>query len=327
MKAVTYARYGPPDVLRVEEIEPPAPSDDQLLVRVRASSINAGDYRVRAGRPAFLRVMMGAPFKPRSNRLGSDLAGVVEAVGANITQFQPGDEVLGCRSGAFAEYVVARERQLAHKPAHVSFEQAAAVPVAGLTAVQGLRDAGKLQAGQKVLIYGASGGVGTCLIQVAKALGADVTAAVSPRNLELARALGADRVLNYRADDFARRPERYDLIVAANGYRWIGDYGRALQPQGRYVCAGGTLPQLFQAMLLGGALSRAGGKQFSFMGIADVVQSDLVFLAEMLRDGTLTPHIDRLYPLSDIVAAFEYVEGEHAQGKVVITIDGAQAQT
>jgi NADPH:quinone reductase-like Zn-dependent oxidoreductase len=158
------------------------------------------------------------------------------------------------------------------------------------------------------------------MIQVAKALGADVTAVVSPRNLELARALGADRVLDYRQDDFARRPERYDLIVSVNGYRWIGDYGRALQPQGRYVCAGGALPQLFQAMLLGGALSRAGGKQFSFMGIAEVNAADLAYLADLLRDGALTPHIDRTYPLSDIVAAFQYVEGEHAQGKVVITL-------
>jgi NADPH:quinone reductase-like Zn-dependent oxidoreductase len=323
MKAVTYARYGPPDVMRVEEIEQPAPNENQLLVRVRASSVNAGDYRVRGGRPALMRLMMGAPFKPKSTRLGSDLAGVVEAVGANVTQFKPGDEVFGCRSGAFAEYVIAREGLLAHKPANVSFEQAAAVPVAGLTAVQGLRDTGQLQPGhaQQVLIYGASGGVGSVMIQVAKALGADVTAVVSPRNLDLARALGADRVLDYTKDDFARRPERYDVIVSANGYRWLGSYGRALKPQGRYVCAGGALTQLFQVLLLGKAFSRAGGKQFSFMGIAEVVQSDLVFLADLLRDGKLTPHIDRTYPLSDIVAAFRYVEGEHAQGKVVIKLD------
>ena len=321
MQAVTYARYGPPDVMRVEEIEQPAPNDEQVLVRVRASSVNAGDYRVRAGRPPLMRLMMGAPFKPKGTRLGSDLAGVVEAVGANVTQFKPGDEVFGCRSGAFAEYVVAREGLLAHKPANVSFEQAAAVPVAGLTAVQGLRDTGRLQPGQQVLIQGASGGVGSCMVQVAKAMGAEVTAVVSPRNLELARALGADRVLDYTQDDFARRPERYDLILAVNGYRWIGDYGRALKPQGVYVCAGGALRQLFQVLLLGKAFSRAGGKRFTFMGIAEVVQSDLVFLAALLRDGALTPHIDRTYPLGDIVAAFRYVEDEHAQGKVVITLD------
>jgi NADPH:quinone reductase-like Zn-dependent oxidoreductase len=321
MIAIVYHRYGPPEVLQLEEMEIPTPKEHQVLVKVIASSINAGDYRLRPGKPVLMRLMAGGLRRPKDPRLGSDLAGVVEAVGEQVAQFQPGDEVFGCGHGSFAEYALARESYLAPKPATITFEEAAAMPVAALTALQGLRDAGGIQPGQRVLIQGASGGVGLFAVQLAKAFGAEVTAVCSPRNLELARSSGGDHLIDYTQEDFTRRPERYDLIYAVNGYHPLGAYKRILAPQGVYVCAGGTLPQIFQAMLLGKLYSEKGGRTLKMMGIAKVVQADLLTLGEFLQAGKLSPFIDRRYPLDEIVAAFRYVEDTHAQGKVVITVN------
>jgi len=321
MKAVVYHEYGSPDVLKLEEVEKPTPMENQVLIKVQAASVNAGDYRVRNGKPFLLRPMMGGFLKPKNTHLGSDVAGRVEAVGENVKQFRPGDEVFGCGRGTFAEYVLAKEAYLVLKPTNTSFEQAAAVPVAALTALQGLRDAGGVRSGQKVLIQGASGGVGTFAVQLAKSFGAEVTAVCSTRNLEMARSLGADHVIDYTQEDFTRNRQRYDLIVAVNGYHPLSAYKRALSPQGIYVCAGGTLPQFFQAMLLGSLMSQKGGKRMGSMGIAEVKQEDLVYLGELLKVGKIVPVIDQSYPLSEIAEALRYVEDIHAQGKVVITVE------
>jgi NADPH:quinone reductase-like Zn-dependent oxidoreductase len=307
--------------MKIEEIEKPTPRDHQVLIQVRASSVNAADYRPRAGSPFFLRFFVGGILRPKDTRLGSDVAGRVEAVGANVKQFRPGDEVFGFTNGAFAEYGCSKESSIALKPANVSFEEAAAVPVAAITALQGLRDTGRIQPGQKVLIQGASGGVGIFAIQLAKYFGAEVTAVCSTRNLEMACSIGADYVIDYTREDFTRSGKRYDLIFAVNGYHPLAAYKRALSVQGAYVCAGGTLPQFFQAMIFGSLMSRQGGQRLGSMGIAKINQDDLVFLAGLLKDGKIAPVIDRRYPLSEIVEAFRYVEDTHPQGKVVITIE------
>ena len=320
MKAITYHNYGSPDVLQIEEIEKPTPDENQVLVKVHATSINAGDYRVMRADPFFIRLMGGGILRPKDTRLGGDVAGQVEAVGKNVKQFRLGDEVFGCRHGAFAEYVCAREGLLALKPTNISFEQAAAIPIAALTALQGLRDTGGIQPGQKVLIQGASGGVGMFAVQLAKHFGAEVTAVCSTKNLEMAHSLGADHVIDYNKEDFTRNQQRYDLIFAANGYHPLSAYKRALRSQGIYVCAGGTMPQFLQAIFLGPWMSEKGGKKMTTMGIAKVTQQDLVFLGELLKEGKIVPVIDRSYPLSEIVEAFRYVEDKHAQGKVVITV-------
>lgn len=319
MNAVIYTTYGPPHVLRLAEVEMPTPKDHQVLVNVHAASINAGDYRVRGGRPLLLRLMMGGLLKPKNPRLGSDVAGTVAAVGENVTRFRPGDEVFGCARGAFAEYVLAREAYLAPKPANCSFEEAAAVPVGALTALQGLR-AGRSQGGQKVLIQGSSGGVGTFAVQLAKHSGADVTAVCSTRNLDMARSLGADHVIDYTKENFTRGRQRYDLILAVNGYHSLVAYARALRAKGTYVCAGGALPQFFEAMLLGPLMSRLSGKNMRSMGIAQVNQEDLAYLGELVDAGKIRPIIDRSYPLGAIGDAFRYVEDTHPQGKVVVTV-------
>jgi NADPH:quinone reductase-like Zn-dependent oxidoreductase len=321
MKAVICTEYGPPDVLQIEEVEKPTPNENQVLIKVHAASINAGDYRVMRANPFLVRLMGWGLLRPKNPRLGSDVAGRVEAVGENVKQFRPGDEVFGWRNGAFAEYVCAREGALALKPANISSEEAAAVPVAALTALHGLRDAGRIRPGQKVLIQGASGGVGTFAVQLAKSFGAEATAVCSTRNLDMARSIGADHVIDYTQEDFTRNQQRYDLIFAINGYHSLLDYKRALSPQGIYVCAGGTLPQFFQAMLLGSLMSRTGGKKLGLMGIAKVNQEDLVFLGELLKARKIVPVIDRSYPLSEIAEAFWYVEEKHVQGKVIITVE------
>jgi len=321
MKAIVHERYGPPDVLRLQEVEKPTPDENQVLVKVHAASINAGDYFARGGKPFLFRFFTGGYLKPKNTRLGIDVAGQVEAVGENVKRFRPGDEVFGCRNGAFAEYVCAREGLLVLKPANISYEQAAAVPWAALVALQTIRYAGEIQPGQKVLIQGASGGVGTFAVQIAKAFGAEVTAVCSTRNLDMARSIGADHVIDYTRQDFTRNPQRYDLILAINGYHSLFAYKRALNPQGIYVCGGGTLGQILQAMLFRSFVSRKGGKQMRLMGRAKVIQEDLVFLAELLEEGKIVSVIDRSYPLGEIVEAFRYVEDTHAQGKVVITVE------
>lgn len=319
MKAAVYNQYGPPEVLRIVEVEKPLPGPDQVLVRVLASSINAADYRLRRADPFLIR-LGGGLWRPRDPRLGIDFAGRIEAVGQEISGFQPGDEIFGGAHGAFAEYVCARLGRFARKPANITFAEAASVPVAAITALQGLRHAGGVQPGQQVLIQGASGGVGLFAVQLAKANGAEVTAVCSTRNLELVRSSGADHLIDYTREDFTRNSQHYDLILAVNGYHPLPAYKRCLKPQGVYVCAGGSMPQIFQAMLLGGLLSEKGGRRLTSMGIADENQADLEILAGLLEEGKISPLIDRTYPLGQIVEAMRYVEGEHAQGKVVISI-------
>jgi len=319
MKAIVYTEYGPPNVLQLKEVEKPAPKENQVLIKVHAASVNAGDWREMRADPFLIR-LGGGLLRPKDPRLGSDVSGRVEAVGENVKQFRPGDEVFGCAHGSFAEYALAREAYLTLKPANRSFEEAAAVPVAALTALQGLRDAGGIRPGQKVLIQGASGGVGTFAVQIAKSFGAEVTAVCSPRKLDMVRSIGADHVIDYTQEDFTRNRQRYDLIFAANGYHSLSAYKRALSPQGIYVCAGGTMPQFFQSILLGSLMSRNGGKKLGTMGIAKVNQEDLVYLGELLKAGKIAPVIDTSYPLSEIAEAVRYVEDTHAQGKVVITV-------
>ena len=319
MKAVVYTEYGPPDVLQIEEVEKPTPNENQVLIKVHAASVNAGDYRVMRANPFLVRLMTGGLLKPKNTRLGSDVAGRVEAVGENVKQFRPGDEVFGCRNGAFAEYVCAREGALALKPANSSFEEAAAVPVAALTALQGIRYAGGIRPGQKVLIQGASGGVGTFAVQLAKSFGAEVTAVCSTRNLDQARSLGADHVIDYTKEDFTQSGQQYDLILAANGYHPLSAYKSALTPKGVYVMAGGSKAQIFQAMLMGSWMSETGGRKMGGVS-AKRNQKDLAFLKELVEAGKVVPVIDRRYPLSEVPEAIRYLEEGHAQGKVVITV-------
>lgn len=321
MKAVLYKSYGSPSAaLQIREIAKSAPKDNQVLVRVRAASINAMDWRRFAMSSLLSRLMTGGWLKPKNTAMGTDIAGQVEAVGENVTRFKPGDEVFGFAHGSFAEYALAREAYLALKPANRSFAEAAAVPVAALTALQAIRFAGGIRPGQSVLIQGASGGVGVYAVQLAKAFSAEVTAVCSARNQDMARSLGADHVIDYAKDDFARNGKRYDLIVAVNGYRSLSAYRQALKPQGVYVCAGGALSQFLQAMLFGKWLSQKGGRRLGSMGIAKINQEDLASLSEFFKDGKIAPVIDRTYPLDDIVDAMQYIVEQHAQGKIIIQI-------
>jgi NADPH:quinone reductase-like Zn-dependent oxidoreductase len=327
MKTIAYPRYGSADALELREVEIPVPQEHRLLIKVRAASINALDRHALKSKPALMRVVSGnGLLKPKDQRLGVDVAGRVEAVGSNVTQFQPGDEVFGtCAGGGFAEYACAREDAVVLKPAALTFEAAAAVPVAALTALQGLRDKGQLQPGQSVLIDGASGGVGTFAVQIAKSFGAEVTATCRTRNLDMACSIGADHVIDYTREDFTRNGKRYDLILVVNGYHPIFAYRRALSPRGIYVMAGGPTSHLFQAilqaLLLGPLLSKTDGQKLGFMGIAKINQKDLNYLKELLEAGKVVPVIDGTYPLSKTADAFRYLEEEHARGKVVITVD------
>ena len=318
MKAIVCAQYGPPEVLQFTDVAKPAPTDNEVLVKIHAAAINPLDRFFMRGAP-LIRLIPGMR-KPRDTRLGVDLAGQVEAVGKNVTQFKPGDEVFGACRGSLAEYVCVPEDKLALKPANISFEDAAAVPIAALTALQGLRDRGRIQPGQRVLIDGASGGVGTFAVQIAKSFGAEVTAVCSTRNVERARSLGAGHVMDYTREDFMKSGRRYDLILGANAHHSIFDYRRLLTQNGIYVIAGGAVSQIFQGMLLAPLLSRMGSKKVGFF-IANINHKDLVFLKELLEAGKVVPVIDRRYPLSDVPRAIRYLEEGHAQGKIVITIE------
>lgn len=318
MQAILQTSYGPPEVLQLAEVEKPAPTENQVLVKVQAASVNALEWRPFTMSPIFIR-LIGGLRKPKDPRLGTDVAGQVEAVGSNVTEFQPGDEVFGVAPGTFAEYVCAGKTKLALKPANLSFEAAAAIPVAAFTAAQGLRDRGQIQPGQKVLIYGASGGVGTFAVQIAKAFGAQVTALCSTRNLAMVRSLGADHVFDYSRENFTQKGECYDLILAVNGYCPILDYRRALCPAGTCVIVGGSMAQVLQGLLLGPLLSRTGNQKIGFM-MAQTDQKDLVFMRELVEAGKVMPVIDRCYPLSEVPKALRYLIDEHAQGKVVITL-------
>jgi NADPH:quinone reductase-like Zn-dependent oxidoreductase len=323
MKAAVRDRYGSPDVVELREIERPAPADDEVLVRVRAASVNAADWYGMTGTPYVGRAAMGLR-KPKSNRLGTDFAGKVEAVGKDVTQFRPGDEVFGGRTGAFAEYVCVREdRAVVPKPANVTFEQAAAVGVAGLTALQGLRDKGQLQPGQKVLINGASGGVGTFAVQIAKALGAEVTAVCSTRNVDLVRSLGADQVIDYTREDFTRSDRRYDLMFDVAGSRSWSECRRVLNPQATLVIVGAPkgnrlIGPLSRIVRLRVASLRSRQKAVFF--IAKFNKPDMAVLRDLLEAGKVTPVIDRRYELSEIADALRYLGEGHAQGKVVLTV-------
>ena len=321
MKAIVYTKYGSPDVLHLKDVEKPTPEDHQVLVKVHAASVNALDWRPFTMPSIPLRLMSGGLFKPKDPSVGVDVAGQVEAVGSKVTAFQPGDFVFGVAPGAFAEYVCNSESKFALKPANVSFEEAAAVPVAAFTALQGLRDKGQIQARQKVLIDGASGGVGTFAVQIAKAFGAEVTAVCRTRNLDMVRSIGADHVIDYTEENFTKNEQRYDLILAVNGYHPILDYRRALSPNGICVVAGGSMSQIFQALLLGPLVSRIGSKKIGFMGIAASLKEDLLFIKELLEAGKVIPVIDKSYPLSETAAAIRYLIEEHGRGKVVITVE------
>lgn len=317
-----YGKYGAPDVLEVKEVEKPSPKDNEVLVKVHAASINFGNLVLLKGEPFLARFAFGL-FKPKYRIPGGDIAGRVEAVGKDVRHFRAGDEVFGDLSGSgwggFAEYVSAPEHAFAPKPAKLSFEEAAAVPMAGVTALQSLRDKGKIRSGQKVLVNGASGGVGTFAVQIAKSYGAEVTGVCSTRNLERVRTIGADHAIDYTREDFTKMPERYDLILGANGNHPVSAYKRALNPGGIFVHVGGAGAQLAQTMLLGPWISMAGDRKIvSFLQRAN--QNDLFFMKELLETGKVKPVIDRQYALDEISEAFRYFAEGHAQGKVVITI-------
>lgn len=323
MKAIVRHNYGSPDVLNLETVQKPTPKDNELLIKLHATSINAMDYRFMKADPFFIRFVGLGVLKPKKfNILGFNIAGRVEAVGKDVTEFKVGDEVFGsCNGGGFAEYVCAVEKWLLLKPENASFKQAAALPTAAITALQGLRDAGKIQAGQKVMIHGASGGVGTFAVQLAKHFGAEVTAVCSTRNVDIAFANGADHVIDYTKEDFLQSGQQYDLIFAVNGNRSIYDYKQVLKPQGIYVLAGGSgNKQMFQALILGKRLSKEGGQTFREMDTAKMVQEDLRIVRDLLADGHLRPVIDKTYPLAATRTAFQYLEDVHAQGKVVVTM-------
>ena len=319
MKAIVCTKYGHPvDVLQLKEVEKPTPTDDQVLVKVHAASINISDLAPIRG--VFLARLLGTGLlKPKRTRIGADIAGQVEAVGKNVKRFQPGDGVFGDASGGAAEYVCAREDLLVLKPTNVTFEEAASVGVVATSALQGLRTE-QIRPGQKVLVNGASGAVGTFAVQIAKSFGTEVTAVCSPQNLDNARSMGADHVIDYTQEDFTRNGLSYDLIIAVNGYHSILAYRRALSPKGICVVLGGKLPQIFQALLWGPLISKMGSKKIGFMGIAKLNQQDLVLLKELLEAGKVKPVIDRRYTLSETAEAMQYLEEGHAKGKIVIEI-------
>jgi len=323
MKAIVYQKYGSPDVLELIEVEKPIPKEDEVLVKVHAAAANPLDWHFMRGAPHFIRIMTGLG-KPKDKRLGVDVAGQVEAFGRNVNQFKPGDQVFGMCRGAFAEYASARENALALKPANISFEEAASAPVAAFTALQGLRDTGKIQSGQKVLINGASGGVGTYAVQIAKSFGAIVTGVCSTRNLNMVRSIGAEHVIDYAQEDFTKNGQHYDLIYDTVANHSVLDYRRALSLKGMCVTAGfSTVFHMLQEMLLGSLVSRMGSKKIGGMGVAKPNQKDLVIIKELLESGKVKSVIDRRYPLSEVPEAIRYLEAGHARGKVVITVESS----
>jgi len=326
MKAMVYCDYGSPDVLRLEEVEKPVPLDNQILVRVRAVSVNPLDWHYMRGEPYIMRLGTGLR-RPKETQLGVDFAGTVEAVGASVTRFKPGDEVFGGHHGAFSQYVTVHEdRAVVLKPANLTFEQAASIPIAAITALQGLRDKGKLQPGQKVLINGASGGVGTYAVQIAKWLGAHVTGVCSTRNIDMVRSLGADEVIDYTKDDFTRGERRYDIILDNVGNRGLLECRRVLAPRGIYVLIGGgkSGEQGLLGPLWGPVrmfLLSPFVKQEMGLFMADMKQDDLAILGDLMQSGKVTPVIDKRYDFHELPEAMRYLEEGHARGKVVVTLD------
>ncbi len=322
MRGVIYRRYGPPDVLELVEVARPAPGPGEVVVRTYAASVNPLDWHFMRGSPVVVRVVSGL-LRPRHGRLGVDVAGVVEAVGANVSRFRPGDEVFGAARGAVAEYAPARADRLVRKPAGLTFEQAAAVPVAGLTALQGLRDKAGLEPGQRVLVIGAAGGVGTFAVQIAKAFGAAVTGVCSTRNVEMVAAIGANRVVDYTREDFAAGRARYDVVLDCIGDRSLADYRRVMSAEGVHVGVGGSggAVEMLLDLLKVLAVSPFVSQRFvSF--IASVNDRDLGALAELIEGGKVTPVLDRTFPLERAADAVRYLETGHARGKVVVTVRG-----
>jgi NADPH:quinone reductase-like Zn-dependent oxidoreductase len=326
MKAVVYTDYGSPDVLEIKDVRKPVPNDDQILIKVRAAAVNPLDWHFMEGTPYIMRLMGVGLRKPKVPRLGVDVAGQVEAVGKNVTQFKPGDEVFGGRTGAFAEYVCARaDRAIVLKPANLTFEQAASVPIAAITALQALRDKGHVQPGQKVLINGASGGVGTFAVQIAKSFGAQVTGVCSTRNLDLVRSIGADHVIDYTKEDFTKGDERYDVILDNVGTQALSGFRHALKPNGICVMIGGGGPndggligpmgRPLVALLMSPFVNQKMG-----MIMAELNKPDLTILGDLMQAGKVKPVIDKTYPLSQIAEAMRYLEAGHARGKVIITV-------
>lgn len=325
MKAIVYTEHGPPDILKLTDVEVPVPKDRQVLVKVRAAGVNPLDWHLLRGEPSFLR-LMGTGGKQRIP--GNDVAGHVEKVGAKVTQFRAGDEVFGTGWGAFAEYVCATEDKLVPKPAAITWAHAAAIPVAACTALQALRDQGRLQTGQSVLINGAAGGVGTFAVQIARALGANVTAVCSTRNVDLVRSLGAHHVIDYTVEGFTRNERRYDVILQIAGNHRIRDLKRALAPRGALVLVGGGTGRddsggsgmlEVLALTVAGRVFSPFVRQRVGMFMAQIRKRDLLFLTELIQAGRLTPIIDRAYPLRDAAEAIRYLEAGHARGKVIVT--------
>lgn len=322
MKAIIHEKYGDFDVLQLGEVDKPAPKENEVLVKVHASSINAGNMFSVSGKPLIARAWSGW-LKPKSLNTGSDVAGRVEAVGTNVKQFKPGDDVFGDNllngGGTYAEYVCVPEHELALKPANISFAEAAAAPQAALVALQGLRNIGQIKAGQKVLITGASGGNGTYALQIAKAFDTEVTAVVSTRNIELVRSLGADHVIDYTQEDFARSGEQYDLVMAMGGYRSLSDYKKVLRPGGIFVWAGGDLKGLFETMLLGWWVAHGSSKTLTSLSHQQN-RDDLVYVAGLMESGKVKSVIDQSFSLDDTADAMQHYAAGHMQGKVVITV-------
>ena len=326
MKAMVYTTYGSPDVLQLTQVEKPTLRDNDVLIQIHAASLNAGDRILLRGDPFMVRLTAGLR-KPKHQILGADVAGRVAAVGRTVTQFQVGDAVFGDLSdsgyGAFAEYVAAPAHAVALKPARMTFAEAAAVPSAAITALQGLRDQAQLQPGQKVLVNGASGSVGTYAVQIAKALGAEVTAVCSTQHVDRMRSLGADHVIDYRLEDYTQN-HQYDVILDAAAYRSLAENQRALAPKGVYVLVGGSGGRFLEAMVIGPWRSKKTGQRFSTF-VKHPTQQNLLFVKELLEAGSVAPIIDRCYPLQATAEALRYLEAGHTQGKVVITLDEARA--
>jgi len=325
MKAAVYTRYGPPDVVQITDVEKPVPQDNEVLIKVHAASVNPVDWHLMRGLPYFVRLAAGLP-NPKIARLGADVAGQVEAAGRNVAQFKPGDEVFGCCRGSFAEYACAPESRLALKPESVTFEQAACAGVAALTALQAFRDKGHLQPGERVLINGAAGGVGTFAVQIAKAFGAEVTGVCSSGNVEMVRSLGADRVIDYTQENFTTSGQRYHLILDCIGNHSLSACKRVLTSEGRCIAVGGPggkwmLGSLASA-ILSPMLSRLSSRKL-IVFLARINQADLTYLGELMASRKVTPVIDRRYPLSELPGAIRYLETGHARGKVVIALDSA----
>jgi len=316
MKAMVYTKFGPPDVLQLREVEKPCPKDNEILIKVHAASANAYDWRHLRADPFLIRLMGAGFLKPKHKILGADMAGRVEAVGGNVKQFQPGDEVFGDGGyGGFAEYACVDENRFVLKPADLTFEEAAAVPMAALTALQGLRDKGLIQAGQKVLINGASGGVGTFAVQIAKSFDTEVTGVCSTAKMDLVGSIGADHVVDYTQEDVTKNGKLYDLIFDVAAYRSISEYKRLLSSGGIYVLAGGSMPRMLQLMLI----SMTGAKNMRLV-IANANQKDLLSIIELMNAGKVKSIIDKRYPLSETAEALRYLEEGHARGKVVISV-------